>query len=141
METIEGFNISKRELTEEEAIREITLDRIINFNNEVGEDFLDQVGSLNNDKIALTFCGFAMLKHPELSHEFLKATNRGHVYTQVLKEVYDDNMEGFNSENMTNIAEETFYSDFAEFLNLTEYSKKRANQVLIQVAEHYKYDD
>jgi len=40
-ETIVGFDIPKRELTEEEKNREITLDRFNEFHNKAGEDFCD----------------------------------------------------------------------------------------------------
>jgi hypothetical protein len=42
METITGFDIPKRKLTQEEKTREITFERFHNFHMEVCEDFLDQ---------------------------------------------------------------------------------------------------
>jgi hypothetical protein len=128
-ETIEGFTIPFRELTEEEASRTITLERFIDFHHEVGEDFVDQIGSVNDTRIALIFAGFAMSKHPEWSTEILSQCNRDSVYTQLIKDVY--------AEYETAYSDETFYSEFAEFLNLTIESRKRVNQVLIQVAEYY----
>lgn len=129
-ETIEGFEIPFRKLTEEEALRPITLSRFSDFHIEVGEDFVDQIGSVNDKKIALLFAGFAMAKHPEWRSELLSQCNQTNVYTQLIQEVYADN----TSESDCG---DTFYSDFAEFLNLTIESRKRVNQILIQVAEYY----
>ena len=128
-ETIEGFTIPLRELTEEEASKSITLERFDDFHYEAGEDFIDTVSSANDERVALTFLGFAMAKHPEWSKEILISLQETHPYTQLVQEVYRD---------LTDDAEEElFYSDFAEFLNLTIHSKKRVNQVLIQ--EHEKH--
>lgn len=127
LETVEGSTIPARELTSEEINREITLERFNEYHYEVGEDFLDQIGSVNNSRIALTFGGFAMAKHPHLSADILKATNVKDPYTQLVKEVYDEFYD-----------DDIFYSDFADFLNLTGEAKKRVNKVLILTAEYYK---
>lgn len=129
-ETIEGFNIPLRELTEEEASRPITLERFDDFHVEAGEDFIDQVGSVNDERVALIFLGFAMAKHPEWSQDLLDAVNgEDSPYTQLVKEVYDDIVDDWTND--------VFYRDFAEFLNLTTHAKKRVNQVLIQVHEKH----
>lgn len=127
LETVEGSTIPARELTSEEINREITLERFNEYHYEVGEDFLDQIGSVNNSRIALTFGGFAMANHPHLSADILKATNVKDPYTQLVKEVYDEFYD-----------DDIFYSDFADFLNLTGEAKKRVNKVLILTAEYYK---
>lgn len=131
-ERIEGFDIPLRELTEEEASRSITLERFKDFHYEVGEDFVDQIGSVNTKTFALIFAGFAMAKHPEWSIEILSKCNNAltEVYTQLILDVYEENTSDDDQGD-------TFYSDLAEFLNLTINAKKRVNQVLIQVAEYY----
>lgn len=127
LETVEGTNIPARELTPEEENREITFERFQDYHYEIGEDFLDQVGSVNNSRIALTFGGFSMARYPFLSTDILKATNIKNPYTQLVKEIYED----YN-------LEDKFYSDFADFLNLTGEAKKRVNKVLILTDEYYK---
>lgn len=127
--TIEGFSIPFRKLTEEEASRPITLERFIDFHHKAGEDFIDQIGTMNSSQLALIFAGYAMAKHPEFIDEILEQCNRHMVYTQLIQQVYDAHDDQGNGD--------LFYSDFADFLNLTIIYKKRANQVLIQVAEYY----
>lgn len=129
IETIEGFDIPLRELTEEESLREITLERFQKFHHEAGEDFVDQVLSVNTDKIACQFMGFALAKHPGWNEELLSSCNKKNPYTQLVQDVYNDHDESMDGD--------LFYSDFAEFINLTVYTKKRVNQVLIQIEEHY----
>ena len=128
-ETIEGFSITKRELTKEEAERDITLERFQKYHNSVGEDFIDYVGSVNTKKMALQFGGFAMAKRPEIAKEIINTLNDSNIYLQLVQEVYEEFYQGEGNE---------FYEDFAEFLNNTKYSKERVNQVLIQVEEYYK---
>ena len=127
-QTIEGFGIVKRELTEEEKQRPITLDRIQDFHMQAGEDFLDCVDSLNHKNIARQFGGFAMAKRPELAEEIISTCNEDPLYTQMIQDIYDCKYEGEGNE---------FYEDFAEFLNFTKLSKEKANQVLIQMDENY----
>jgi hypothetical protein len=129
-ETIEGFNIPLRELTLEESLRPITLARFNDFHYEVGEDFIDQIGSVNTARIAFIFAGFAIAKHPDWSIDLLDQCNRSSVYIQLIKDVYAENTSDSDQDD-------TFYSEFAEFLNLTIETKKRVNQVLIQVEEYY----
>jgi hypothetical protein len=124
-ETITGFNIEKRKLTQEEMNREITLDRFDEFHVKAGEDFCDTVGHLINSKI---LCGFLIAKQPQISHQLLNEINQDgdalsllHIYEDLLVEGDDE-----------------FYSDLAEFANLTTHLKARLNQILIQVAEHYR---
>lgn len=72
-ETIDGFSIPKRELTEEEATRLVTLERFNEWHRCVGEDFIDQHTYGNG----LVFAGFIMAKRPELSKEVLNVVNGG----------------------------------------------------------------
>lgn len=126
-ETIHGFDIPKRELTQEEKTRDITLKRISNFHIEVGEDLMDQCGSLINH---LILTGFLMAKHPELAPNFLEVANNKYGECLGLLSVFQD-------EDIDN-GDDKFYTLLAEFLNLTVAAKARINQILIQVAEHYQ---
>lgn len=128
-ETIEGFDIPLRELTEEEASRPITLERFQDFHYEVGEDFIDQIDSVNSSRIALQFYGYSIAKHPEWSSKLIESCDVPNPYTQLVQSVYDD----FDTGNDGDL----FYSDFAEFVNFTVDTKKRINQVLIQIEEYY----
>ena len=120
VETIDGFDIPKRELTEEEATREITKERFDSFHVEAGEDFCDTCCSTINVRI---LGGFLMAKHPNLSLEFLEVLNDKYAEALGLKSVYED--------------EDEFYTELAEFINLTVNLKARVNQILIQVDEYY----
>jgi hypothetical protein len=124
-ETIEGFDIPKRQLTEEEANSPITWEKIQAFHHEAGEDFLDQVSCIN----LLIYTGWLVGKYPERSIEILKMGQAKFADVNTFTDLYDDDDE-----------EEKFYTDVAEFLNLTYNAKRRANQVLIQVVEHYRGD-
>jgi hypothetical protein len=125
VETIHGFDIPLRELTQEEATRKITLDRFNEFHNEAGEDFVDTYSQINH----LILGGFLMAKHPNLSKEFLEVCNDKYGEALGLKHCYEDNF-GDDGGDM-------FYKDFSEFINLTVNLKKRVNQILIQVVEYY----
>jgi transposase len=120
VETIHGFDIPKRQLTEEEATREITLERFQQFGYDAGEDFVDQCESLYNAHI---FIGWCLHKYPELSKELLKAANSKYCSVQNVLHLLDN--------------DDQFYTDFAEFLNQTEHAKAKTNQILIQVNEYY----
>jgi hypothetical protein len=126
VETIQGFNIPKRDLTEEESNRDISFERFDEWQMEVGEDFCDQVGSMVNHYV---FGGYLMAKHPELSEKILKIINNkyGDVlsYVSMFEEHFDDEED----------ANKKFYTLLAEFANLTKVLKKNINQILIQVME------
>lgn len=125
IETIDGFDIIKRELTEEEATREITLERFSNFHIDVGEDFVDQFTSIDEKVLG----GFLMAKRPEISHKIVNVLNDKYSEALTLEHLYSDELADDNND--------LFYTDLAEFINLTVHLKKRVNQVLIQVDEHY----
>ena len=131
VETIDGFGIAKRELTQEEATREITFERICDFHHDAGEDYLD-ICSLDNQAEKI-FLGFLMAKRPDLSKEILSVANGGggecHYINSEFYELFE--------ENPGNYSGDAFYKLFAEFANLTGGLKKRINQVLIQVHEYY----
>jgi hypothetical protein len=124
METISGFDIPKRELTQEEKTREITFERFKSFHLEAGEDFLDQCClDKQSEKV---FLGFLLAKRPDLNVEILKAVN-----SYIDSELY----EAIGGEEDHDC--EKFYTLLAEFANLTTGLKERINQILIQVEEHY----
>ena len=124
-ETIVGFDIAKRPLTEEEQNREITLERFNEFHYKAGEDFCDTCGSFMNH---LIIGGYLIAKHPEISLELLKVCNDKYDETLGLMRVYEDKLSDENNE--------IFYADLAEFANLTKGLKKNINQVLIQISEY-----
>jgi hypothetical protein len=131
VETIDGFGIPKRELTQEEATREITFERIQDFHMSAGEDYLD-VCSLDSQAEKI-FLGFLMAKRPDLSTEILSVANGSGEYRYINSEFYE-----LFEETHGDYSGDAFYKLFAEFANLTGGLKKRINQVLIQVQEYYK---
>ena len=129
-ETISGFDIEKRELTQEEKNLDITIERIRNFHYDAGEDLLDQVGYEFGN--AFIFAGFILHKHSQHSKMILDHVNENqknldiHCFNEL--DIYEYNEE----DDIDGI-----YYDLVEFLNLTEHAKARANQILIQVDEYY----
>lgn len=130
VETIDGFNIPKRELTEEEASREITFERFDEWHMEVGEDFCDQVGSMINHYI---FGGFVMARYPQFSTQILKVLNSKYGEALGILSIFEEHFEQDN--NNLEEGNKIFYTLLAEFANLTVNLKKNINQVLIQVME------
>ena len=130
IETLDGFNIPLRELTEEEATRDITFDRFQEYHYSVGEDFVDQHESIVDYKV---LGGWLLAKYPEHKVEICRVINDDLMpITQDFLHLYTEIFEGEYYET-----EYKFYTDFAEFLNLTGAAKKRVNQILIQVDEYY----
>jgi len=126
VETVYGFDIPKRELSEEEATREVTLERFQNFHRNAGEDFVDQFPHVN----VKIFGGYMMAKHPELSAKLLQILNNKHSETLDIEHLIDEEYDDNNGDQ--------FYTELAEFINLTGNLKKMVNQVLIQVDEYYE---
>ena len=124
-ETIDGFDIPKRELTEEEASRELSFERFDEWQMEVGEDFCDQVGGMINQNI---FGGFLMAKHPEFSPGILKVLNNKYGEALGLLTMFEEHFD-------IDEGNKRFYTLLSEFANLTVNLKKNINQVLIQVLE------
>lgn len=105
-------------------MKDITVDRLVNFNHEVGEEFIDQLVPSINDQI---FGGFLLCKHPDKASDILSILNSKSCYTQkFMDDLYwesddaDDNLEAF-------------YADFCEFVNLTGTLKARVNEALEEV--------
>ena len=118
--TVNGFDIPLRQLSEEELNREITLERFNEFHGTAGEDFLDRTGEGD----VLIYAGWMLHKYPGLGTEILTLANAGS----------SDITEFHELEELTGV---DAYINFAEFCNQTSALKKRVNQVLIQVTEHY----
>lgn len=127
IETIIGFDIPKRELTEEEKSREITIERIRDFHYTVGEDFLDQT-SLGDAKI---FAGFIAHKYPDKAKDIYKINNCKGIYLTIAS--FTDLFSFNEDEDIKGL-----YFEFVEFANTTSYLKEYINQVLIQVDEFYR---
>lgn len=128
-EIIDGFDIPKRELTEEEATRDITLERFNNFHYSAGEDFCDQVGYIIDHKV---LGGWFLHKYPAEVSTITEVCNDrfGEALGFQELDVYTD------PDGHTNF--DLFYTDLAEFINVTTRLKRRVNQILIQVDEYYE---
>jgi len=122
---IPGFSIPIKELTTEELLQDLTLERIQDFHYEAGEDLCDTLDI--NTHVAKLITGYVMCKYPDLAEIFHRESNGGDI--QGLMDVYNCHLNDENSDK--------FYSDFCEVINCTEITKARINQVLIQVKEHY----
>ena len=127
-ERLEGFLIRKRELTEEEANREIKYEHFETYHHEVGEDFTDQHTNVVNGHV---FGGWLLGKHPQWKDNILQILNN-HPDSQEFFHMYGEELGHENEESWVQ-----FYTDYAEFLNLTGAARRRANQILIQIAEYY----
>lgn len=119
---------TERILTDEEANREITLERFTDYHHTVGECFVDQHGFVDH-KI---FGGYLMCLHPQWSKEILKVLNDKYGEALGLLHIYEDEL-GSDDEIGWNM----FYTDLAIFANLTGNLKKNINQILIQEDEYY----
>lgn len=118
--TIDGFKLPKRELTEEEATRDITPERIREFENHVGEDFIDQYDHLFNAEIV---AGFLLARHPHKATELLEWASGDHASLNDLSEIIEE--------------DDRRLQDICDYINLTVNLKKRLNMNLIVVVEHY----
>lgn len=125
-ETVDGHDIPLRELTEEEKLKEITPERIRNYEIDCGESFLDQHGSTFDTQIVI---GFFLAKHPERAVELLEISNSK--YAEVLN-IEHEFVPEYNEEEYNK-----FLQTLCDFVNLTVNTKRRLNQILIQVDEHY----
>lgn len=131
LETIDGFDIPNRELTEEEANRDITLERFQEWHHEVGEDFIDQ-HSYGDPKV---FLGFTMSKYPEYSIQLLEESNKANAKGGWGYTIQD--IQHFFRDETGDDEEEKFYTLYADFVNHTKFTKANVNRQLILVMEHY----
>lgn len=128
VETINGFDIPKRKLTEEEKTRDITVERIRDFHYSAGEDFIDTTEEGNG----MIFCGWLLHKRKEHSKEILDICNKS-CFKMAIQEYMNASFYDYNKE----MDIESFYFDYVEFVNQTGALKERVNQVLIQIEETY----
>lgn len=128
-ECIYGFDIEKRELTEEEKTRDLTVDRIREFHYLVGEDFLDTCDTVN----AEVFAGYLLAKFPHKNKEILNILNKKKNFLECMS--FSD-IDIFSYDDKLDM--DKLYVYYCDFINLTGANKERDNQVLIQVVEHYK---
>jgi len=127
-EYISGFIIEKRILNNEETAREITLERFRKFHYEAGEDFIDTVDSFLNEKV---FAGLLIHKYPNFAEKIIQCSNDEDIF-----EIKEEIPEQFGYDETKDI--DMIYEDIAEFANVTEITKEKINQVLIQVKEYYE---
>lgn len=105
--------------TPEELSQDITLERINAYHHRVGEDFADQQ-SIGN---GVCFGGFLLAKFPDKAKKIVELINdRPDImcFQEIFGEEYSD------EEN------DAFYTIYAEYINLTEYSKAEVNKVLLR---------
>lgn len=137
----EGFDIPGRDLTPEEQDRPITKERFHEWMCEVGEDYVDQISMTKQAN--LLFMGFLLHKHPSRAVEILRVANSSSFDTlKIQHEVYENATEEEQKPLTAGYATkpeawEIFYTDLAEFINLTQGLKARTNANLILVMEHY----
>ena len=112
-----------RELTEEEAAREITLERFNDYHDDAGEDWWDQEGSMISKDF---FLGYLLGRFPEKYQKVLEMVN----------DKYQDAADVFGELYEEEICDE-FYTILADFINLTVNTKKKINEVLINTYEYY----
>jgi hypothetical protein len=125
-ETIDGFDIPTRELTAEEASRDLTPDRIRDFEIDAGEAFLDQFDHLLNTQAIM---GFLMARHPDKASQLLAMGNQKYATLNDLNEIF---VPEWSEENHCKMLQ-----DICDFINLTVNTKKRMNTNLIVHYEHY----
>jgi hypothetical protein len=125
-ETVEGHDIPLRELTEEEKSKEVTPERIRNYEIDCGESFLDQHGSTFDIQIVI---GFFLARYPERAAELLEIANDE--YAEVMN-IEHEFVPEYNEEEYVK-----FLQTLCDFVNLTVNTKRRINQILIQFNEHY----
>ncbi len=110
-------------LTDEEKQENITLDRINSYHRSVGEDFVDQNESVTDYR---TFCGYILHKYPIWNNEIIEILNKQYGGFNDINTLYQEK----------ELTEDDFYSDFAEYCNLTVTTKARVNQILIETEEY-----
>jgi len=115
--------MEQRELTEEEAARDITLERFNDYHVDAGEDWWDDYQTLVPSN---TFIGYLLGRFPERNIEILKVGN----------DKYATASDIFGELHIKEVSDE-FYTILADFINLTVNTKKKVNEVLINTYEYY----
>lgn len=141
-ETVDGTSIYKRELTSEEKSLDVTLERFDNYHCEAGEDFVDQVAPMVNNK---DFGEFLIKKYPSMADSIKTVMDDKHYFEQdflhlFVDEYYDEVQEEEAKKaphGYSEYREDEFYSAYADFINTVPEAKEKVNQILIQVVEYY----
>lgn len=118
-----------RKLTKEEKKQEVTLERFQEYHVAVGEDFIDQ-HEFGNPHV---FAGFILAKYPQRADIILGITNDDN-FCSIQQVMWAYDIPEYEDEDMQLDA---FYRDYAEFVNLTRYSKEKVNEELIKAYEYY----
>jgi len=117
------FQDLKITFTEEELQQEITLDRINDYHTRVGEDFCDQNETVADYRL---FSGYILHKFRTWNKEIIEILNKKYGGFNDINHLYEDK----------GLTEDDFYSDFAAYCNLTEKTKARVNEILIETEEY-----
>lgn len=135
--TVDGYDIPLRELTNEEASRAVTVDRIQKYYYAAGESFIDTHESIIDAKL---FAGWLACENKQLALQIWKCSNEGGKYGPCLNSlmnIMEEKYGHWDGDNDTT-GWYKFYQAFSNFVNTTVITKKRVNQVLIQICEYYK---
>lgn len=129
MELLEGFDIPKLKLTEEELNQDITWERFRKFHYTVGEDFLDNFNF--SPKITHLFAGYLIGKCPNRAADILS----------VLDDADYPSLEIFKELDFLFYSEEKdlelIYVDLAEFANFTKGFKGILNTIFLSTEGYY----
>lgn len=132
VEHLHGYSIPVRELTPEEANRELTPERFSEFMGEIGEDFLDGRGG---GYIPFqVFAGYLIAKEPHLAKEIIEELNNPYGEMLGLQDIINEHYdpEGSDWEKPFNI----LYTYICDFCNMTVNTKMKINRQLIQILEN-----
>lgn len=117
-------SMTLRELTIEEKLMDITLERFTEFHHAVQEDFVNLYSGM------VTVFGFGSRiysKRGALKLDILTALEYENCTEVDFLDIYEDH----------NIDDDEFYADFASYINTNPVSKAKVNSILINVAEYY----
>lgn len=117
-------------LTEEEKALEITTERISEYHNIIGEDFLEYSSTYIINRFV--FGGYLIGKFPEKASEIIEIVNSPYYELINFYEIFP-----FDDE----IDQEGLYQHVIEFANLTVNTKARFNEILISVKYHDMDED
>ena len=138
-ETINGWYIPKRELTEEEKTRPITFERFQEWHSYAQEDFLENSGSCDHK----LFAGWLLHKYPQHFDAICKVMNEAGEYFEINSLLQSEHLDLYDQldENGRYIEDSSIYKDYAEFVNQTTHLKARDNEVLILLVEYYTKEE
>ena len=128
---IPGFDIPALELTEDQKLEPITIERIREFHYTVGEDFLDNCEIGDRDE----FSQVLLENRPELSDE-IEDYLRSDPWVEIpgFNEVFCNLGIDYDEENDIS----SIYHDYVDYCNNNEGIKSEVNTILYSVADYYK---